>query len=1427
MKFNKILLTLSLIFVALLVMGSAVASDGDINDDNLTESSLDYELETSFTSDSEDVQLGLSSEENILSSPKTIIVDEVSENHNEMGAGGTIQKAINSANAGDTIIINGRSYVHCHFEINKKLTIISNVGKTMDVCPGNTVGSGHYGIFYISPQASGTTIEGFTLTSGVSGNDDYGILVSGAFDVIIRNCAISNEGSADALRVENAKNIIIQNVTISNAANGIRIKNSENVNVKTSNIKNSNYGIYVVDSPKTLITSNNILNNKMAGIEIAGSSNNPTISFNNITNNNNHGIELGSCDNINILSNYIASNSVYGVHINAQVVQLNIIGNFFYKNVGGEIYHSSKAFGFFKPGGDEFEVINNNYMVGVGSERPVNTASGGVFLGYAFIIEESIYCPIIHFGYVQDYWYEGNYQLKLSEITQSKKGIYSISVVDANGNVAKGLSSVPVTFYLNKNNNNAAPQNGDVYKTVMMVDGTATARFYASDFTESGNILTVVLPGASQYITGDQYKNVKNFTVDDNDIPGEISKTKITLSNLNTNANSNVDYTITLTDSNNNPIVGESVTFNINSKNVKATTNAKGQATIKINQNPGNYTVKVSYAGDDMDYAPTSAQAKITVNKLSTKIIASNYAMLVKKTGYYQLTLKDSTGKAISGQKITIKVNKKTYTKKTNSKGVIKLKLKLKKGSYKVAMNFKGTSKYKAAKKTTKITVKKVLKTKLTAPKITTFPKTSTKYTVTLKDENGAAIKKQKVTVKVNGKKYTKKTNSKGQVKINVKFSKLKSYAVKATFKKTKVYKKSSATGKITVQKIASKITAPDIDAIPNTARDYTVTLKTSAGKAIAKQSLKIAVNGQTYTKTTNSNGQVTIPVSFASENTYKATVTYAGSNAYKASSAVGTIKVSRTPTELAGYDRTFSKGSSQNYTVTLKDSSGNALANQVISYTFLNQSLSQTTDSNGQIRLNVSALDVGSYNFTADYAQTNQYRASSSANVINIVNRTDVTFIDKDIPGDEIQARFDEAVGNVEFLGNSYDGVSLTIIKSLNITFMENTTLNGKAKSPVLTISVSNFSISNLTINANEGSGIVIQNADNVIVENNIIYNTLDQSKATKYKSGEAIIPGNGVELVNSNDILISMNDISSFGNAILAYNSEKVEISNNTLSLSNYGITYGLGVKNTNITNNLITKNIGLYVMDVPEGPLGYGIFLNQSAVNVSITHNRILDNYMGISVDANYSTGIVITSNWISDNALEGIRFNAGYDLAENAVEPNVNDNAIYRNAKGPSMMILGELSANPEGIYHFGEFDDTEKLKLGANWFGKNARLTWDYETNKTGYGTMCPRINATYISVNEIEVVSPGTYSITFYKYGEVASKLPEFEMYATLNDVEVKFHVINGFGVFTFNSTDFANESNVIKISIGSLTDQYRTFEILLNKTLEASEIPV
>ena len=161
-----------------------------------------------------------------------------------------------------------------------------------------------------------------------------------------------------------------------------------------------------------------------------------------------------------------------------------------------------------------------------------------------------------------------------------------------------------------------------------------------------------------------------------------------------------------------------------------------------------------------------------------------------------------------------------------------------------------------------------------------------------------------------------------------------------------------------------------------------------------------------------------------------------------------------------------------------------------------------------------------------------------------------------------------------------------------------------------------------------------------------------------------------------------------------------------------------------------------------------------------------------------------------------------------------------------------MILGELSANPEGIYGGGLLDPTQKLQLEPNWYGTNNLVTWDNDTGVVGYGTMCPRINTTNIEFN-ISYNSLANYSIKFYKNNELASNLPVFDMFATLNrgtdkEMEVVFDVVEGIGTFTFDSENFNSTKNVIEISIGSLIDSTsRVFKVTYLYEVPESEIPI
>ena len=1373
MKFKNYLLILSFLLMSLIVIGSVTASD-DV--DLISLNSSDIELNTIDDGNlNEKIELS-QDDDSVLREPQTIVVEEIDKNHNEMTSP-TIQKAIDSAKAGDTIIIEGTSYVHCHFVVDKQLTIKSNVNTTMEVCPGSSAGSGYKGIFYISPKASGTVIEGFALTSDVSNDNDYAILVSGASDVVIQNCQVSNTGYSDIIRIENAQNAVVQNVTLSNGENAVRIKNSQKVNVKNCTVENTKNGINVIDSSQIKINDNNIFNNKVSGISFSGTGNDLTVIYNNLTENGD-GLRITAPENVYILSNYIAFNKNNGVYIDNNVSYIEVKGNFFNQNIKWDVFNDFHVKNM-KYNGNEIEVITNNYMInyGFGSgdmDRPVWTqmyeyrpgtsyadydydsakdvfiyvgeGNGDyyghqevMFLGYIFDINNFLACPNIYSSPGNIWSKSGNYQLYLSEIKQVKKGVYSISIVDENGNVATDLSSVPVTFYMNKATKSSTPQEGDLYKTLMMKNGTATVTFAMGEFNETGNVITAVFPTPGNTIDG---KISKTFAVNDSDIPG---------------------------------------------------------------------------------------------NPIATKIISSDVYMVPNVAENYIATLKDESGNALSGQTIVFKVNGKTYTKNTDKNGQAKVSLKFtSQKTYKIQISFAESDDYLASAKTSNIVVKYSSKTaKLTVPTVTIPPKTSKSYKVTLKDGGGKGIAKQKITVKINGKTYTKTTNSKGQVAIKVKFSKLKTYKTSATYNGSKIYKKASASGKIKVAKTVTKITAPKVSVLPKQSKTYTIVLKTSAGKALSKQKVTIKLNGKTYTKKTNSKGKATVSFKSAKEKSYSVSVSYKGTGIYKAAKATGKITVSRIVTKIGAVDKTYAKDATKEFQITLKDNSGKVISSQNVKMTVNGKTYTKKTTSAGKATVDLSSLKEGSYTIVTKYAGNSKYKASSKSNKITVTGKTNTFYVDSGLANSDIQSILNNAKSgdSIVFLGDSYNGISLKVDKSLNILSADNTILAAKSGSPVFKISSNDVNISNFVIKGNSGNALVLDGVDNVLIKGNSFINALDKSKTESYLDGSVMLPGYGVSISNSTNVNLLKNHMSQFESAIFAQYSSNLGIINNTLKENNYGIKYGFGVANSQILENEISDNIGLYIMTVPEGPSGYGIYLNNSAANVTINKNHIAYNHLGISIDANYSTGIVITQNTITDNVLEGIRFNAGYDLAENAVEPIVTDNAIYRNARGPSMMILGELSANPEGIYGGGLFNPEERLKLDANWYGTNSLKTWDYDTGVVGYGTMCPRINTTAISFKEIVCTTPGSYNVTFYKNGEMASNLPTFDLYATLNrgtdkEVEVIFDVVGGVGSFSFNSQNYYPNNNTIEISIGSLIySTSRVFKPTYSYEVPESEI--
>lgn len=166
---------------------------------------------------------------------------------------------------------------------------------------------------------------------------------------------------------------------------------------------------------------------------------------------------------------------------------------------------------------------------------------------------------------------------------------------------------------------------------------------------------------------------------------------------------------ITLKDEKGNLIKDTVIYFRVNGKTTPIKTNALGQASMPISLAPDTYTATISYGGDGIYNCP-SKKVKIVVKKATPKMTAaSKKTYKVKtKTKSYAVTLKNNLGKVMKSTKITLKVNGKTYSAKTNSKGVATFKLtKLtKKGSFKATITYAGSKYYNKVTKKATIYVK-------------------------------------------------------------------------------------------------------------------------------------------------------------------------------------------------------------------------------------------------------------------------------------------------------------------------------------------------------------------------------------------------------------------------------------------------------------------------------------------------------------------------------------------------------------------------------------------------------------------------------------------------------------------------------------------------------------------------------------------------
>lgn len=270
--------------------------------------------------------------------------------------------------------------------------------------------------------------------------------------------------------------------------------------------------------------------------------------------------------------------------------------------------------------------------------------------------------------------------INIKDVSTATKKI-TIELVDVNGEVQDGKE---ISYSIN----GGAAQTG-----VTDADGLLTI-----DVTENG-VVAVSFAGDDELQAAETSINFAATAVKTNPV--------ITASDMTATAKVGKYYSITLKDSAGNKLVGENVTFYFNGQSKTVKTDENGIAKLNINlAAKGSYPITISYLGNDNNNAAVAVK-NIKVNVQKTTAVFKKATLKVKKAKKVKFTLKDASGKAIKGKKITIKVNGKTFSAKTNAKGVASIKVKVtKKGKFTATAKFAGDNTYKGITKKARFTVK-------------------------------------------------------------------------------------------------------------------------------------------------------------------------------------------------------------------------------------------------------------------------------------------------------------------------------------------------------------------------------------------------------------------------------------------------------------------------------------------------------------------------------------------------------------------------------------------------------------------------------------------------------------------------------------------------------------------------------------------------
>lgn len=289
----------------------------------------------------------------------------------------SLHKAIEMAQAGDTILLQGGRYKEGNTVISKSLTLLGENHPVLDGENKNEI---------LTVTGSGIVINGITFeNSGYSSMNDYAsISVIDASSVLLENNTIRN--AYFAIHVANARTCVVQHNTINGltkteqtSGNGIHLWKCDDILVKDNDVQGHRDGIYFEFVTNSVIQQNNSHNNLRYGLHFMFSNNDSYID--NTFRNNGAGVAVMYSHHVLMQSNHFVHNwggNAYGLLLK-EISDGQILQNKFDNNTVGILMESTNRINV-----DNNDFGSNGYAIRMAASCNENILQYNAFAGNTF-----------------------------------------------------------------------------------------------------------------------------------------------------------------------------------------------------------------------------------------------------------------------------------------------------------------------------------------------------------------------------------------------------------------------------------------------------------------------------------------------------------------------------------------------------------------------------------------------------------------------------------------------------------------------------------------------------------------------------------------------------------------------------------------------------------------------------------------------------------------------------------------------------------------------------------------------------------------------------------------------------------------------------------------------------------------------------------